>query len=190
VIDAAKGIEAQTRKLFEVCRHRGIPIFTFMNKLDRPAREPLELLDELEKVLHLEPYAMNWPLGMGADFRGLFDRRASRVHLFERTPGGAYRAPVEIRERSDALISEHLAPGPFHQFMEEADMLDAAGPAFDPAAVGKGAMTPVYFGSAMNNFGIGLLLEGFLPLSRPPASHRAGNRLIEPDHPAFSGFIF
>ena len=98
VIDAGKGIESQTRKLFEVCRQRGVPIFTFMNKLDRPARDPLHLLDELEKVLGLHSFPVNWPLGDGPEFRGVFDRLSKQVHFFERVPGGAFRAPVEVHD--------------------------------------------------------------------------------------------
>src|SRR5688500_13172075 len=101
VIDAGKGIETQTRKLFEICRQRGIPIFTFMNKLDRPSRDPLTLLDELEKVLGIEAFAMNWPLGSGVDFKGVFDRTRNQVHFFERTPGGAYKAPVSVPGTTD-----------------------------------------------------------------------------------------
>ena len=93
VIDAGKGIESQTLKLFEVCRQRGIPIFTFMNKLDRPVKDPLALMDELEEMLNLRPFAMNWPIGTGSDFRGVYDRQTRQAHLFEHTPGGAYRAP-------------------------------------------------------------------------------------------------
>src|SRR5215204_6064514 len=104
VIDAAKGIEAQTRKLFEVCRQRGVPIFTFMNKLDRPARAPLELLDELERVLGIHALPLNWPLGSGREFRGVYDRETSEVHLFERTVGGKYRAPVSVGGLDDPLI--------------------------------------------------------------------------------------
>src|SRR5271169_2039503 len=104
VIDAAKGIEKQTRKLFEVCRRRGIPIFTFMNKLDRPTKDPLELLDELEHVLGIHAYVMNFPMGTGYEFRGVFDRRQKQVHLFELTAGGSYRAPVHIADLSDSLV--------------------------------------------------------------------------------------
>src|ERR1700727_266303 len=96
VIDAAKGIEAQTRKLFEVCRRRGVPIFTFMNKCDRPTRDPLALLDELEKVLGIKTFPVNWLIGNGFEFQGVFDRRTSQVYLFERTVGGQYRAPVTV----------------------------------------------------------------------------------------------
>src|SRR5690242_19952011 len=110
VIDAGKGIETQTRKLFEVCRQRGIPIFTFMNKMDRPARPPLELLDELERVLGIHALPLNWPLGSGREFRGVYDRETSEVHLFERTAGGAYQAPVEVAGADDDAVREAMAP--------------------------------------------------------------------------------
>jgi peptide chain release factor 3 len=106
VIDAAKGIEAQTRKLFEVCRQRGIPLFTFVNKLDLPARSPLELLDELESVLGIEAHPMNWPLGNGRSFKGVYDRHGRALHLFERTPHGMHPAPVEVHGLRDARMEE------------------------------------------------------------------------------------
>lgn len=190
VIDAGKGIESQTRKLFEVCRQRRIPIFTFMNKLDRPTREPLELLDELEKVLGLIPYAMNWPLGTGIDFQGVYDRRTKEVHRFEKTPGGAYKAPVTVHERTDAEVAEGLLPQVYKAFMDEVDVLDHAGAPFDPKAVLDASMTPVFFGSASNNFGVELLLKGFLGLSPAPMPRRGGSRVIHPEDKPFSGFIF
>jgi len=190
VIDAAKGIESQTRKLFEVCRHRRIPIFTFINKLDRPTREPLELLDELEKVLGLHPFPVNWPMGTGIDFRGVYDRLARQVHLFERTPGGAFKAPESVSELSDPMIQEHLDSIAYHRFKEEIEMLDAVGTPFDPPAILSGETTPVYFGSAMNNFGVELLLSGFLKQSAPPAPRRAATGWVAPEDPSFSGFIF
>src|SRR5512135_961286 len=104
VIDAAKGIEAQTRKLFEVCRQRGVPIFTFMNKCDRPMRDPLELIDELERVLGIGAFPVNWPIGNGFDFRGVYDRQTSQMHLFERTVGGQYRAPVSVGGVDDPAV--------------------------------------------------------------------------------------
>src|SRR3954467_8290219 len=115
VIDAGKGIEAQTRKLFEICRRRGVPIFTFMNKLDRPTLEPLGLLDELEAVLGIKAFAVNWPLGTASDFKGVFDRINKQVHLFERTTGGAYRAPVHIHDISDPTVRETLSEGAYHK---------------------------------------------------------------------------
>jgi len=190
VIDAARGIEAQTRKLFEVCRRRGVPIFTFINKMDRPAREPLDLLDELEKVLGIEAYAVNWPLGAGDRFKGVFDRMRGEVHLFERTVGGAYRAPVAIGDLSSPLAHEQLAESVRAQVEEELLMLDAAGADFDLDRIHAGQLTPVFFGSAMNNFGVQLLLDNFLSLSIPPAARLSTKGEIEPDANFFSGFVF
>src|SRR5258706_1445442 len=190
VIDAGKGIETQTRKLFEVCRLRGIPIFTFMNKLDRPARDPLALLDELERVLGIAAYPVNWPLGDGPEFRGVFDRQANRVHLFERVPGGGYRAPVSVHGLSDPLVQEQMTPAAYTHMVEELAMLDGAGAAFDHAAILAGQLTPVFFGSAVNNFGVQLLLDAFLELAPTPRPHSANGRVVLPEDPAFSGFIF
>ncbi len=190
VIDAGKGIESQTRKLFEVCRLRGVPIFTFMNKLDRPTLDPLALLDELESVLGIAAYPMNWPLGTGRDFRGVWDRRARLAHLYERTAGGAYRAPVSMVGLDDPRLRERLNEATHQTVCEELEMLEGAGAEFCPAEVLAGRTTPVYFGSALNNFGVQLLLDGFLEHSAPPTGRRSGERLIEPSHPQFSGFVF
>ncbi len=190
VIDAGKGIEAQTRKLFEVCRRRGVPIFTFINKLDRPARDPLDLLDELEKVLGIQAYAVNWPLGAGDRFKGVFDRIKGEVHLFERTVHGAYRVPVAITDLSSPLISDQLGESVRTQVQEELEMLDAAGASFDLEQIHRGQLTPVFFGSAMNNFGVQLLLDNFLSLSLPPTPRHATQEDIAPDAPFFSGFVF
>ncbi len=191
VIDAGKGIESQTRKLFEVCRRRGVPIFTFMNKLDRPSRDPLELLDELESVLGIGAFPVNWPLGAGPDFKGVYDRQTRSVHLFERTVQGAYRAPVTITDMADPFVREKLDEQTYARVLEDLEMLEHAGKGYDPAAVLAGELTPVFFGSAMNNFGVQLLLDSFLARSSPPAPHvAAGGRVIAPDDPAFSGFVF
>ncbi len=190
VIDAGKGIEKQTLKLFEVCRQRKIPIFTFMNKLDRPSRDPLELIDELESVLGLKPFPVNWPMGNGTDFRGVYDRLTSQAHLFERTPGGAYKAPAAVRDMNDPLIESAMDKISYGRFVEEVGMLDLAGTEFAPAAVLAGETTPVFFGSASNNFGIQLLLDGFLEHSAPPGPRNASKGPIDPELPAFSGFIF
>ena len=151
VIDAAKGVEAQTRKLFEVCRRRGVPIFTFMNKCDRPTRNAVELLDELEQVLGLQSSPVIWPLGSGPSFRGVFDRRSRQVHLFERVPGGAYQAPVNVTSLDDPAVRAKLDDYTYGQVTEQLEMLDGAGHPFDLAAVQAGQQTPVYFGSAVNN---------------------------------------
>jgi peptide chain release factor 3 len=209
VIDAAKGVEAQTRKLFEVCRRRGVPIFTFMNKCDRPTRNALELLDELETVLGLQSSPVIWPLGNGPGFRGVFDRRTREVHLFERVPGGKFQAPVSVANLDDPLVREKLDDYTFNEVKEQLAMLDGAGHPFDLAAIRSGQQTPVYFGSAVNNFGIQLLLDGFLHDSVPPAPRRSilvakpadastnappdanvTKREIPVTHDKFSGFVF
>jgi peptide chain release factor 3 len=211
VIDAAKGVETQTRKLFEVCRRRGVPIFTFMNKCDRPTRNALELLDELETVLGLQSSPVIWPLGNGPSFRGVFDRRTRQVHLFERVPGGAFQAPVNVTSLEDPAVRAKLDDYTYEQVKEQLEMLDGAGHPFDLAAVQAGRQTPVYFGSAVNNFGIQLLLDGFLKDSVPPAPRQslitvastakpdadaapnaadAPKREIPVTHDKFSGFVF
>jgi peptide chain release factor 3 len=172
VIDAAKGIETQTRKLFEVCRLRGVPIFTFINKCDRPTLDPLVLLDELEHVLGLQACAVTWPLGNGPSFRGVFDRLHRQVHLFERVPGGSYRAPDQVADFGDPVVREKLDEPTYHEVAEQLAMISGAGHAFDRATVHAGLQTPVYFGSAVNNFGVELLLNGFLRDALPPAPRR------------------
>jgi len=191
VIDASKGIEPQTLKLFEVCRLRQIPIFTFINKMDRPSRDPLELLDQLEEELGLAPYPVNWPLGSGPDFKGVWDRQTRQVHLFERTPGGAYKAPVFVSSLSDPMVRERLNENVYAQVSEELELLDGAGTAFNPDDVADAHTSPVYFGSALNNFGVELLLNGFLEHATPPMARKttSGARM-EPTDPQFSAFVF
>jgi len=201
VIDAAKGVEAQTRKLFEVCRRRGVPIFTFMNKCDRPTRNALELLDELETVLGLQSSPVIWPLGNGTSFRGVFDRRTRQVHLFERVPGGKYHAPVSVTSLDDPNVRDRLDDYTYNEVTEQLAMLDGAGHPFDLAAVQAGQQTPVYFGSAVNNFGIQLLLDGFLQDSVPPQPRRSAAKagaatsattdaVIPVAYEKFSAFVF
>jgi peptide chain release factor 3 len=190
VIDAGKGIESQTRKLFEVCRQRGIPIFTFMNKLDRPARDPLALLDELERVLGLQAYPVNWPLGDGQEFRGVYDRRSRQVHFFERLPGGAFLAPVSVHGLADPVVREAMAADIYQRVVDELAMLEGAGAAFDHAKILAGELTPVFFGSAVNNFGVQLLLDAFLDLAPVPQPRTVQGRTVHPTSDGFSGFIF
>lgn len=190
VIDAGKGVESQTRKLFEVCSRRGVPIFTFINKVDRPTRNCLELLDELEKVLGLEVCPVNWPLGTGPDFKGVYDLQRKKAHFFEKTPGGAYRAPVSIADITDAAVRSKLPVDVFDRTLEEIEMLDVVGAALDHKKILEGAMTPVFFGSAINNFGVQLLLDEFLELSSPPRARKASVGIIEPNFEKFSGFVF
>ena len=191
VIDAGKGIEPQTLKLFEVCRRRGVPIFTFMNKLDRPARSPLELVDELERVLGVSAFPVNWPLGDGPDFSGVYDRENRDVHLFERVSGGgAYRAPVHVRGIDDASISETLRTDIHTRVREDLELLESEGARFDITEVQAGKLTPVFFGSAMNNFGVQMFLDRFLELAPSPVGRNGGSRAVASTDPAFSGFVF
>ncbi len=190
VIDSAKGIEPQTRKLFEVCRQRGVPIFTFMNKCDRPMKDPLALLDELERVLGIGAFPVNWPIGNGFEFQGVYDRQTKLMHLFERTVGGQFRAPVEVGGLHDPAVRGRLDDETFRRTVEELEMLEHAGHDWDDAAVLTEKTTPVFFGSASNNFGVQLLLDGFLKHSPPPKSRVMGGIEISPEHPEFSGFIF
>ncbi len=190
VIDSGKGIESQTRKLFEICRRRAIPIFTFINKLDRPSRDLLGLIDELESVLGIHAYAMNWPLGTGPEFAGVYDRMNKQVHSFQRTVGGAYRAPVKIRDLNDPAVRTTVSDDVFAKVVDELEMLDHAGSVFDAEAVLHGKLTPVLFGSAINNFGVQLLLDTFLKYSQPPQGHVVNGTLLPPDHKPFSGFVF
>lgn len=190
VIDAAKGIEERTRKLFEICRLRGIPIFTFMNKLDRPAQDPLALLDELEKVLGLEAFPVTWPLGSGQDFKGVYDRITDRLHTFERTVGGQHKAPVRVAGIEDPTMASLMPAEEYEHWKQEVEMLSVAGTAFDRNAIMTGKVTPVFFGSAMTNFGIQLLLDYFLEYGAPPAPRKTEAGPMDPAHPEFSGFVF
>jgi peptide chain release factor 3 len=175
VIDAGKGVETQTRKLFEVCAMRGVPIFTFMNKLDRPSRDPIDLMDELEAVLGIRSVAMNWPLGNGADFRGVYDRAGKQVHLFERVVGGKYRAAVNVTGLDDPLVREKLDEHTYRTVREQIEMIEMAGSEFEHPKVLAGKLTPVFFGSGVNNFGVQLLLDNFLRYSAPPQGRRVAS---------------
>ena len=190
VIDGAKGIESQTLKLFEMCRLRGIPIFTFVNKFDRPARDPLKIIDELEDTLQIHACPMNWPLGNGFEFRGVFDRQQHQAHFFERTVGGKYKAPVAVKDVSDPQVRERLSEETYNTLLDDLGMLDATSEPLNLDLVRSGDMTPVFFGSAINNFGVQMLLDAFLEYAPPPHPHRSSKGLIAPLHPSFSGFIF
>ncbi|MGI0493431.1 peptide chain release factor 3 [Alkalinema pantanalense CENA528] len=190
LIDAAKGLEPQTRKLFEVCKMRSLPIFTFVNKLDRPGRGPLELLDEIEKELGMQTYAVNWPIGGGDRFKGVFDRRKRQIHLFERSLHNKRVAKDTILELDDPKLEELLEPDLYAQFSDELELLDELGGELDPEAVHIGQMTPVFFGSAMTNFGVELFLESFLDYALKPGAHESTQGEISPTYPEFSGFVF
>lgn len=188
--DAAKGLEPQTRKLFEVCRMRSLPIFTFFNKMDRPARDPLELLDEIEQELGLATYAVNWPIGMGERFRGVFDRRTQKFHLFERTAHGSKEADVTVVRLGDPKIEDLVDQDLYYQFKEELEMIEELGPELDLEAIHAGQLTPVFFGSAMTNFGVQLFLEAFLEYALKPFPRDSTIGEVPPTEPEFSGFVF
>jgi peptide chain release factor 3 len=190
VLDAAKGIEAQTRKLFEVCRRRGIPIFTFINKLDRPARDPLELLDEIERVLGMQPVPVNWPVGDGVGFRGVYDRAARGVFLFDRTVRNESIAPEVFLPLDDPRLAKTLSETEVEKLTGDVDLLDGLGIAFDHELVLAGEQTPVYFGSALTNFGVRLFLDGFVGYAPAPRPYPSDRGEIAPEREAFSGFVF
>ncbi|MCL5103787.1 MAG: peptide chain release factor 3 [Armatimonadetes bacterium] len=190
LIDGAKGIEPQTRKLFEVCRKSGIPIVTFINKMDRPSLEPLDLLDELEREFGVRTVAMNWPLGNGTAFRGVYDRKEGRMCLFDRTEHGATKAPVIVTAPDSEECAALVDPITHRKFLDEMELLEMAGEEFDEARMRSGNLTPVYFGSAANNFGIKLFLDSFLTFGIHPGPRPAADGHVEPDYPHFTGFVF
>ncbi len=190
LIDAAKGLEPQTRKLFEVCRMRSLPIFTFVNKLDRPGREPLELLDEIEQELGLQTYAVNWPIGMGDRFKGVFDRRHNQIHLFERSAHGTREAKDTVIDLGDPRIEELLDQDLYYQLKEDLELIEGIGPELDLDKVHAGQLTPVFFGSAMTNFGVQLFLDAFLNYAQKPEARNSSMGVMVPTYPEFSGFVF
>ncbi|MEW6432688.1 MAG: peptide chain release factor 3 [Myxococcota bacterium] len=191
LIDAAKGVEPQTIKLFKVCRLRGIPIFTFANKLDRYGRSPLELMDELEKVLGIRAYPMNWPIGSGPEFRGVYDRRSKAVHVFA---AEGRHGESEVVERIIPLdspeITTVLSGSELEKLEEEIELLDVGGDDFSIEKVRAGQLSPMFFGSAMTNFGVRPFLDAFLELAPAPSGRPSSVGFVEPTRPGFSGFVF
>jgi peptide chain release factor 3 len=190
LIDAAKGLEPQTRKLFEVCQLRSLPIFTFVNKLDRPGREALELLDEIEQELGMQTYAVNWPIGMGDRFQGVYDRVNKQIHLFARRAHGSKTAQTTVINLGDPKIEAWLDRELYYQLKEELEILDEIAEDFDLEQVHAGKMTPVFFGSAMTNFGVELFLKSFLQYALKPEGRKSSAGEIEPTYPEFTGFVF
>jgi peptide chain release factor 3 len=191
VIDAAKGIEERTLKLFQVCRTRGIPIFTFINKLDRPALEPLALLDELERVLGIRSVPMNWPIGDGPTFQGVYEPATHQVHRFDRAGGSGQRvAPEQVMDIGDPHLDVLLGSGPAARLRDDVELLTVAGTTFSREALAAGEQTPVFFGSALTNFGVQLFLDAFVEFAPPPGAHMSTAGPIEPHAPFFSGFVF
>lgn len=186
VIDAAKGIEAKTRKLFKVCSMRGIPIFTFINKMDRQGKEPLEAMQELEEVLGLPSVAVTWPIGNGLTFEGIYDRLKNEVHL--------YRKNETIGLDEDGVFSSKLEgvidPANLQDLRDQIDLLDGAGNDFDMELVSKGKLSPVFFGSALVDFGVEPFLNHFLDMSPAPGVRKTTTGEIKPTDDVFTGFIF
>ena len=187
--DAAKGLEPQTRKLFEVCRMRQIPIFTFINKMDRPGQEPLELLDEIESELGLLTFAVNWPIGSGELFRGVVERATKEVVLFSRAERGKQSNEIRLKINDPELknlVEEELLT----KALEEIEILDEAGCDLNQELILSGELTPVFFGSAMTNFGVRPFLDNFLELSQGPVARNSFDGPIVPTRESFSGFVF
>jgi len=190
VIDAAKGIEQQTLKLFEVCRLRDVPILTFINKMDREARDPFELLDEVERTLALDVTPASWPIGMGQDFLGCYDLLKDRLVLVERSRGKIPEQGEPCHGIDDPKLDELLPAYAVKTLREEVEMVRGLCPPFNPLAYQEGHLTPVFFGSALNNLGVREILDGLAEYAPPPRFRAAGARLVLPDESAVSGFVF
>ena len=188
VIDGSKGVEAQTRKLFKVCVMRHIPIFTFINKMDRDAMDTFELLDDIEKELGIATCPVNWPIGSGKEFKGVYERSSGRIHVFSGTEKGTKEG--EDRELSLDEADEVLLEGQKEKLLDEIDLLDGASAEFDQELVDKGELSPVFFGSALTNFGVEIFLKHFLAMTTSPLPRKADVGMIDPIEEGFSGFIF
>jgi len=189
VIDGAKGVEPQTRKLFKVCAMRHIPIFTFVNKMDRETKDPFDLLDEVERELGIETYAMNWPIGSGKDFMGVYDREKSQLLFFSGLNGKSKAGKQEI-DLYDPIVAQYLDSESKHrQLIDDVELL-SAGREMDFEAVRRGQLSPVFFGSALTNFGIEPFLENFLKLTPPPLSRVSDQGTVDAFDPDFSAFVF
>jgi len=189
VIDVAKGVEERTIKLMDVCRLRDTPILTFVNKLDREGRDPLEILDEIEQVLKIKCAPVTWPIGMGKRLKGVFDLRSQTTHLFSATHGGKIQQGELIQgldnPRLDQVIGDQA-----DELREEIELVEGASHELELAAYLKGELTPVFFGSAINNFGVRELLDAFVQYAPPPLPRETQQRLVKPEEPKFTGFIF
>jgi peptide chain release factor 3 len=190
LIDCVKGVEAQTKKLFTVCRMRGIPIFTFINKLDRNGQDPLDLMEEIERVLGIRTTPMNWPIGMGSDFKGIYERRTEEVVLFTDTRHGTKEGTVQRIALADPRLAEAIGDAYLAKLREDIEMLDIAGDPFDADRVARGELSPMYFGSAMTNFGVEPFLDSFVGLAPTPGPKPTADGERDPEDERFSGFIF
>ena len=194
VIDAAKGVEAQTIKLFKVCTLRHIPIFTFINKMDREARDPFELMENIEEILGIKTYPMNWPIGCGKEFKGVFDRNTRKVLAFssDGRANGVKKVDETEAELGDPALDELLTPYLHQQLVDEIELLDGAAEEFDLDKVLRGELSPVFFGSALTNFGVEPFLENFLRLTPTPLARvdSLTGETVDPCRDEFSAFIF
>jgi peptide chain release factor 3 len=190
VLDGAKGIETQTLKLFEVCRLRDTPIITFINKMDRESREPFDLLDEIEKTLALDVCPITWPIGMGERFKGCYNLVNDTLYLFDGGQGSKITDAVQFKGVDDAGLSEYIPDAQLAQLREDVEMIRTIYPKFNPQSYAEGHVTPVFFGSAINNFGVRELLEALCEMAPSPRPQHADQRDVNPDESKFSGFVF
>ena len=191
VIDASKGVEAQTIKLFKVCVMRHIPIFTFINKMDLEAKDSFELLDDIETVLGIRTCPINWPIGAGKRFKGVYDRETKQVSMFQAVSvGGSKSAAETAYDINDSRLQEEIGEELYQQLLDEVELLDGASDALDQELVNKGELSPVFFGSALTTFGIETFLEHFLKMTLSPLPRLSNEGLIDPITAPFSGFIF
>lgn len=191
VIDVAKGVEEQTKKLFQVCKQRGIPIFTFINKLDRYGKNPFDLIEEIEKVLGINAYPMNWPVGVDGSYQGVYNRQLTQIELFEKgNQSSQVVLPSSIGTVEDPAFTELIGPDAHQALCYDVELLDMAGNQFDLEQICQGNLTPVFFGSAMTNFGVRPFLEDFLQLAPSPTPRNSSTGKINPVDQAFSAFVF
>ena len=190
VIDASKGVEAQTKKLFKVCLLRKIPIFTFINKMDRQAKDPFELMEHIEQELGIATYAMNWPIGSGKEFKGVYERDHQRIIAFHGGDHGQRAADISEGSLEDESFRDILGDHFFEKLREDSELLDIAATEFDPEAIAKGELTPVFFGSALTNFGVQPFLEHFLAMTSSPLPRESSKGMIDPFQDNFSAFVF
>jgi peptide chain release factor 3 len=190
LIDCVKGVEPQTIKLFQVCRMRGIPIVTFINKMDRPGKDPFDLMDEIETVLGVPCTPANWPIGQGADFAGVYDRRSQRALMFERVAGGTRRVPMREVTWDDEELVGTVGETGVQKARDELELVATAGNQYDAEKFHAGELTPVFFGSAANNFGLEPFLDSFVELALAPRTRKTSLGPLAADDPNFSGFVF
>jgi peptide chain release factor 3 len=190
VIDVAKGVEEQTEKLFEVCKMREIPIITFVNKCDRPGLEPLEVISNIENQLGIEPVPASWPLGYGRDFQGIYDLIGKKLHLQKKEEHGAKKAETELYDLEEGIEEAHLSEFDKEKFREEVMLTEDMMEMMDEEAFANGKATPVFFGSALNNFGLDVFLDYFAELANPPQPYQNENEEDRDLDRGFSGFVF